>query len=44
MATTENTQEGLNNYITDLFSPEDDALRWIQAEAERNVRRNFGAS
>lgn len=36
MATTENTQEGLNAYITDLFAPEDDALRWIQAEAERN--------
>ncbi len=36
MATTENTQAGLNTYITDLFAPEDDALRWIQAEAERN--------
>lgn len=25
----------LNDYITDLFAPEDDALRWIQAEAAR---------
>lgn len=36
MAITEAMQAELNTYITDLFAPEDDALRWIQAEADRN--------
>ncbi len=26
----------LDQYVTDLFAQEDDALRWIQAEADRN--------
>ena len=25
-----------DHYIIDLFAPEDEALRWIQAEADRN--------
>jgi caffeoyl-CoA O-methyltransferase len=32
----ENTQKQAQQYVTDLFAPEDDALRWIQAEAARN--------
>lgn len=30
-----NLLERLDDYITDLFAPEDDVLRWIQSEAER---------
>ena len=26
----------IDNYVIDLFAPEDDALKWIAAEAERN--------
>jgi caffeoyl-CoA O-methyltransferase len=33
--TDTNLLEKLDDYITDLFAPEDDTLRWIQAEAER---------
>jgi caffeoyl-CoA O-methyltransferase len=29
-------REQLDHYTTDLFSREDDALQWIQAEAQRN--------
>jgi predicted O-methyltransferase YrrM len=32
----DNLQDQINAYITDLYAPEDDALRWIQAEADRN--------
>jgi caffeoyl-CoA O-methyltransferase len=32
----ETTRDQLNQYVTDLFAVEDDALRWIQAEAERH--------
>ncbi|MBZ0278870.1 MAG: O-methyltransferase [Anaerolineae bacterium] len=32
----EQTQAQLNAYITALFAPEDDALRWIQAEADKH--------
>jgi len=32
----EHTLTQLNAYITDLFATEDDALRWIQAEAARH--------
>lgn len=36
MAISDNSiADRLNDYITELFAPEDDALRWIQAEAER---------
>ena len=30
-----NLLERLDDYVNELFAPEDDALRWIQAEAER---------
>ena len=33
--TDSNLLEKLDDYITDLFAPEDDALRWIQAEADK---------
>jgi caffeoyl-CoA O-methyltransferase len=36
MAITEAIQAELNTYLTNLFAPEDDVLRWIQAEADRN--------
>jgi caffeoyl-CoA O-methyltransferase len=29
-------QSKLEQYVTDLFAPEDDVLKWIRAEAERN--------
>lgn len=32
----EQTRTQLNEYVTELFAPEDDALRWIQAEAARH--------
>jgi caffeoyl-CoA O-methyltransferase len=32
----EETQRKLEQYVTDLFAPEDDVLKWIRAEAERN--------
>ena len=28
--------EQLDQYVNDLFAPEDDVLRWIRAETERN--------
>ena len=31
----ERTHEQINDYINDLFAPEDDALRWIRAELVR---------
>ncbi|NDJ62857.1 MAG: O-methyltransferase [Chloroflexi bacterium] len=35
MAITEAVRTQLDAYINDLFAPEDDALRWIQAETAR---------
>ena len=32
----ETTREAIDQYISQLFAPEDDALRYIQAEANRN--------
>ncbi|MBZ0301431.1 MAG: O-methyltransferase [Anaerolineae bacterium] len=32
----EQTQAALHRYVAELFVTEDDALRWIQAETERN--------
>ncbi|NWF69294.1 MAG: O-methyltransferase [Chloroflexi bacterium] len=31
------TRDQLHHYITELFAPEDDAQRWIQAEAARSA-------
>ena len=33
---TDNSYDALNDYVTQLFVEEDEALRWIQAEADRN--------
>lgn len=33
--TDANLLEQLDHYVTELFSPEDEALRWLQAEADR---------
>ena len=32
----EKTLDALNQYVTDLFASEDEALQWIQAETRRN--------
>lgn len=36
MTNSERTLPTLDQYVVDLFSPEDDALKWIQEEAARN--------
>src|SRR5579871_4334993 len=38
MATSSNDRNltAIDNYVIDLFAPEDDALKWISAEADRN--------